>query len=73
MTYCIKERVKRKSNEKLKEELNPFQRKAGRFYPTRLALNLMNKKSVVKAIVTEEENNQDKCNIIVETNYRVSN
>lgn len=46
-------------------------RKAGRFYPTRLALNISNKRSVVSAISSETECQQDKCNIIVETNYRI--
>lgn len=46
-------------------------RRAGRFYPTRLALNISNKRSVVSAISTDTECTQDKCNIIVETNYRV--
>lgn len=46
-------------------------RKAGRFYPTRLALNISSKRSVVAAITSENECTQDRCNIIVETNYRV--
>lgn len=46
-------------------------RKAGRFYPTRLALNVSNKRSIVSAISSETECQQDKCNIIVETNYRI--
>lgn len=46
-------------------------RKAGRFYPTRLALNISNKRSIVSAISSETECKQDKCNIIVETNYRI--
>lgn len=46
-------------------------RKAGRFYPTRLALNVSNKRSITAAITSEIECQQDKCNIIVETNYRV--
>lgn len=46
-------------------------RKAGRFYPTRLALNITQKKSAVAVVDGESENKQDKCNIIVETNYRV--
>lgn len=46
-------------------------RKAGRFYPTRLALNISNKRSMISAISTETECQQDKCNIIVETNYRI--
>lgn len=46
-------------------------RKAGRFYPTRLALNISNKRSIVSAHSTETECQQDKCNIIVETNYRI--
>lgn len=46
-------------------------RKAGRFYPTRLALNISNKRSIVSAISSETECQQDKCNIIVETNYRI--
>lgn len=45
-------------------------RKAGRFYPTRLALNICNKQSTLSTI-TENECHQDKCNIIVETNYRI--
>lgn len=45
-------------------------RKAGRFYPTRLALNICNKHSTVTAM-NESEAQQDKCNIIVETNYRI--
>lgn len=45
-------------------------RKAGRFYPTRLALNISSKRSAVSAIA-QNEWTQDKCNIIVETNYRI--
>lgn len=45
-----------------------FQRKAGRFYPTRLALNITNKNAVA---VGDEDTEQDKGHIIVETNYRV--
>lgn len=48
-----------------------MQRKAGRFYPTRLALNITQKRATVAITDSEEENQQDKCNIIVETNYRV--
>ncbi|XP_031627983.1 general transcription factor IIH subunit 4 [Contarinia nasturtii] len=46
-------------------------RKAGRFYPTRLALNISSKQSAVAAITSENECAQERCNIIVETNYRV--
>lgn len=46
-------------------------RKAGRFYPTRLALNISSKRSAVAAITSDNECAQDHCNIIVETNYRI--
>lgn len=46
-------------------------RKAGRFYPTRLALNISSKRSAVAAITAGNECAQDRCNIIVETNYRI--
>lgn len=46
-------------------------RKAGRFYPTRLALNVSNKRTVGSALTMDTECQQDKCHIIVETNYRV--
>lgn len=46
-------------------------RKERRFYPTRLALNISSKRSAVAAITSESECTQDRCNIIVETNYRV--
>ncbi|XP_055376920.1 general transcription factor IIH subunit 4 [Condylostylus longicornis] len=48
-------------------------RKEGRYYPTRLALNITNKNSVVPAVSTDEENekSQDSGYIVVETNYRV--
>lgn len=46
-------------------------RKAGRFYPTRLALNISSKRNAVAAITDENECAQDRCNIIVETNYRI--
>lgn len=46
-------------------------RSAGRFYPTRLALNISCKRSAVAAIAAHSENGQDRCQIIVETNYRI--
>lgn len=48
-----------------------LQRKAGRFYPTRLALNITNK-NAVSTISQDDETEQDKGYLIVETNYRVS-
>lgn len=46
-------------------------RKAGRFYPTRLALNIAGKRNAIAAITAESECTQDRVHIIVETNYRV--
>lgn len=46
-------------------------RKSGRFYPTRLALNISSKRTALAAITEESECAQDRCSIIVETNYRV--
>lgn len=47
-------------------------RKAGRFYPTRLALNIATKNSVaVTSMACDEQTNQDRGHIIIETNYRV--
>ncbi|KAH8378824.1 hypothetical protein KR009_001670 [Drosophila setifemur] len=47
-------------------------RKEGRFYPTRLALNVTSKEAVVTATVaTDEDAAQDTGYIVVETNYRV--
>lgn len=46
-------------------------RKAGRFYPTRLALNITSKHAVPMVGLTEENVNQDRGHIIIETNYRV--
>lgn len=46
-------------------------RKSGRFYPTRLALNISSKRSALAAIASENDCSQDRCSIIVETNYRV--
>lgn len=46
-------------------------RRAGRFYPTRLALNICNKRTAVAALTSESEGAQERCNIIVETNYRI--
>lgn len=46
-------------------------RKAGRYYPTRLILNIATKRSAVAAITAENECAQDRVHIIVETNYRV--
>ncbi|KAJ6634770.1 General transcription factor IIH subunit 4 [Pseudolycoriella hygida] len=43
-------------------------RKAGRFYPTRLALNITNKNSVA---ISDDDTQHDKGHIVVETNYRV--
>jgi transcription initiation factor TFIIH subunit 4 len=45
-------------------------RKAGRFYPTRLALNITSKNPVT-LIPDDESTAQDKGYIVVETNYRV--
>lgn len=44
-------------------------RKAGRFYPTRLALNITSKDAM--SMTMDESQQQDKGYIIVETNYRV--
>ncbi|XP_005176744.1 general transcription factor IIH subunit 4 [Musca domestica] len=46
-------------------------RKEGRFYPTRLALNVTNKAATVPAVVLEDEKSQESGYIVVETNYRV--
>ncbi|TMW50221.1 hypothetical protein DOY81_004722 [Sarcophaga bullata] len=46
-------------------------RKEGRFYPTRLALNVTNKAATVPAVVLEDEKSQENGYIVVETNYRV--
>ncbi|XP_067643795.1 general transcription factor IIH subunit 4 [Eurosta solidaginis] len=46
-------------------------RKEGRFYPTRLALNVTNKHATVPAVTNEEEKVQESGYIVVETNYRV--
>lgn len=46
-------------------------RKAGRFYPTRLALNIASRRNAVAAITADTECAQDRVSIIVETNYRV--
>lgn len=46
-------------------------RKAGRFYPTRLALNIASRRSAVAAITADTECAQDRVSIVVETNYRV--
>lgn len=53
---------------RIADQFLSFQRKAGRFYPTRLALNITNKNATV---VNDEDTEQDKGHIIVETNYRV--
>lgn len=45
-----------------------FQRKAGRFYPTRLALNITNSQARGS---TDIEEDIPKGYIVVETNYRV--
>lgn len=45
-------------------------RKAGRFYPTRLALNITSKNAVA-TVGQEDDYEQDKGHIVVETNYRV--
>ncbi|XP_055902710.1 general transcription factor IIH subunit 4 [Eupeodes corollae] len=46
-------------------------RKEGRFYPTRLALNVTNKNGPVPTVSNEEDKSQDPGYIVVETNYRV--
>lgn len=46
-------------------------RKEGRFYPTRLALNVTNKNGPVPTVSNEEDKSQDQGYIVVETNYRV--
>lgn len=48
-----------------------LQRKAGRFYPTRLALNITSKNAVT-SVGSDDECQQDKGHIVVETNYRVT-
>lgn len=45
-------------------------RKEGRFYPTRLAINVTNK-NACPPLISEEDTTHDKGYIIVETNYRV--
>jgi transcription initiation factor TFIIH subunit 4 len=44
-------------------------RKAGRFYPTRLALNITSKKTI--GMQEEDSKSQNKGYLVVETNYRV--
>lgn len=46
-------------------------RKVGRFYPTRLAINITNKNAVPIVSSEDESNSQEKGYIVVETNYRV--
>lgn len=49
-------------------------RKAGRFYPTRLALNIATKNAAGATVMTttcDEQTNQDRGHIVIETNYRV--
>lgn len=46
-------------------------RKVGRFYPTRLAINITNKNAVPIVESEEKVSKESDCNIIVETNYRV--
>ncbi|KAH8256281.1 hypothetical protein KR026_012460 [Drosophila bipectinata] len=47
-------------------------RKEGRFYPTRLALNVTSKEAAITAtLTTDEEGAQESGYIVVETNYRV--
>lgn len=48
-------------------------RKAGRFYPTRLALNIATKNAggVVTSATCDDQTNQDRGHIVIETNYRV--
>lgn len=48
-------------------------RKAGRFYPTRLALNIAsrNPTAMINATTADEQRSQDRGHIVVETNYRV--
>lgn len=46
-------------------------RKEGRFYPTRLALNVTNKDAAQASTAADEERMQERGYIVVETNYRV--
>lgn len=46
-------------------------RKVGRFYPTRLAINITNKNSVPVLSEDDKKSKETDCNIVVETNYRV--
>lgn len=47
-------------------------RKAGRFYPTRLALNITSRNAVATVGQEDDDYEQDRGHIVVETNYRVS-
>lgn len=46
-------------------------RKEGRFYPTRLALNITNKNAIVPSIGNDDEKVEESGYIVVETNFRV--
>lgn len=46
-------------------------RKAGRFYPTRLALNITSRNAVATVGQEEDDHEPDRGHIVVETNYRV--
>lgn len=46
-------------------------RKEGRFYPTRLALNITNKNAIVPSVGNDDEKVEESGYIIVETNFRV--
>lgn len=46
-------------------------RKEGRFYPTRLALNVTNKDAAQASTTADDERMQERGYIVVETNYRV--